>query len=214
MVKIFERRETPDGWLYDDKDEHSFVVRSLFHGFNLAEFDSWLEEHGWPEENLKLLRHRRALAFDSFRRNDGGMMLERLEYLANVMRNAIRHDRILPLARSGEKTKIANTLNSLGSRTHDALSALIERAVKAPGPKKTAYDMARDFARFDDDKILRPHSMWGGMYLNERLTADKDFLTGDSTKFFVHWIDGDKPEKTDAAGIRARIRTAKSKIST
>jgi len=129
MVKLFERRETPDGWLYDDKDEHSFVVHAMFHGFNLAEFDSWLEEDGWPDENLKFLRDHRARAFDSFRREDGGLLerierkkhlLVQLEFLADCMRNAIRLERILPLARSGKIIKDANTLKGRRPKTREA----------------------------------------------------------------------------------------------
>ena len=41
-MKLIKRKETADGWLYDDPDEQSLAAGALFAGFDLARFDTFL----------------------------------------------------------------------------------------------------------------------------------------------------------------------------
>ena len=94
-------------WFYKDDDVRSAAVAWQFVGFNLAEFDNYLEEGGWDtplaKANRELLLLRRSEAVEAHAAYNSKLAFAWVSYLSLAMRVGKSLENLTPVARLGKK---------------------------------------------------------------------------------------------------------------
>jgi len=141
-------------WLYQDLSVHSACFSwMLLHGFNLVEFDDYLQEDGWEspaaKANLTMLIQRRAQTLQA--RKDGNLELAFawLNFLKAARLAGKRMEFLLPLSQTGKKFVAGRKQGAVGpvraavrrylQRQPDANTAKIWTALKANPPKGMVF---------------------------------------------------------------------------
>lgn len=129
------RELVDDAWVYADPDEQSAAIAFLLRGFNLAAFDSFLEEDGWnspkAQANRAQLLEKRGMAIAAY---SGGRLTEALGWL-NFLQAAMQTARTLgklgaQQAAKRKKVSETNAKNAQQPRaaTHDPAEIRAEHA--------------------------------------------------------------------------------------
>jgi hypothetical protein len=107
---MFARTLVDGAQLYEDATEQSALIAFRFWGFNLWAFDDFLEEPGWDASSLakthlaELLKYR-AAAIAAMKAGDQLQTKAILTLLKGDMDRVRERERLLPLARKGDKFK-------------------------------------------------------------------------------------------------------------
>jgi hypothetical protein len=106
-TSLIARRLATNGWVYDDKTEHAFALTCGIFGFNLVEFDNWLEGEGWESaaarKNQQWFLNYRAQALIAFKDKDRRLLRTTLDLLSTAQSSIRTDDALLPKARHGSK---------------------------------------------------------------------------------------------------------------
>ena len=151
----FQRALDANGaWLYSDPVVHSACLSwVMFHNFNLAELDNYLQEDGWDnpqaQANRSQLIKRRAQALQAHKDGNKDLAIAWLNYLALAMRAGKRMEFLLPLSRTGKKFVSGRKPGAAGpvrlairrylKRQPQARAAQIWAALSAKPPKGMAF---------------------------------------------------------------------------
>lgn len=143
-----------EAWRYQDVNVHSACLSwMLLYGFNLVEFDDYLQEDGWDsaaaKANQTMLIQRRAQALQA--RKDGNLELAFawLNFLKAARLAGKRMAFLLPLSQTGKKFVSGRKLGSAGpvrlairrylKRQPQARAAQIWTALSAKPPKGMSF---------------------------------------------------------------------------
>ena len=143
-------------WLYQDLSVHSACLSwMLLYGFNLVEFDDYLQEDGWDtpaaKANQAMLIQRRAQALQARKDGNKDLAFAWLNFLKAARLAGKRMAFLLPLSKTGQKFVSGRKPGSVGpvrlairrylKRQPQARAAQIWAALSAKPPKgMTFYD--------------------------------------------------------------------------
>ena len=143
-------------WLYQDLSVHSACLSwMLLYGFNLVEFDDYLQEDSWDtpaaKANQAMLIQRRAQALQACKDGNNDLAFAWLNFLKAARLAGKRMEFLLPLSQTGQKFVSGRKPGSAGpvrlairrhlKRQPQARAAQIWAALSAKPPKgMTFYD--------------------------------------------------------------------------
>ena len=134
---ISRHLDEDDRWFYEDADVRSAAVAWQFVGFNLAEFDNYLEEGGWDtplaKANRELLLLRRSEAVEAHAAHNSKLAFAWVSYLSLAMRVGKSLENLTPVARLGKKFSSGRKVGTVGP-----VRAAIRRYLKKRPYAKTA----------------------------------------------------------------------------
>ncbi len=125
-------------WLYQDLSVHSACLSwMLLYGFNLVEFDDYLQEDGWDspaaKANQAMLIQRRAQALQARKDGNNDLAFAWLNFMA-LAKRTIKHMEVMtPLSKTGKKFVAGRKQDAIGP-----LRAAIRRYLKSHPKAKTA----------------------------------------------------------------------------